>query len=96
VTCTRQVLHDIALGKGDKEDGKDKSDKGKKKVILKERFLTHSFPLHLTGSQFHALTRVMTRRTARVTMGMARSVMMGMARRVTTRTNPTRVRKRLF
>jgi hypothetical protein len=42
------------------------------------------------------MARVTTRRVARATMGMTRSVMTGMARRVTTRTNLTRVRKRIF
>jgi hypothetical protein len=51
VTCTRQVLHDIALGKGDKEDGKEKSNKGKKKVILKECF---SLTLFLCTWQVHS------------------------------------------
>jgi hypothetical protein len=43
----------IVVGKGDNEDGKGKSNKGKGMDYSKQLFLTHSF-CPLTGSQYHA------------------------------------------
>jgi hypothetical protein len=81
------------LGKSDNEDDKEgKSNKGKGMGYSEQLFLTHSFLLHLTGSQYHALAKVMTR-TVRVTTGMARRrVMMRMARSVMTRMTRTMTR----
>jgi hypothetical protein len=70
------------LGKGDNNDGKDKSDKGKGKGHSERLFLTPSFPLYLTDSQYHALARAMMMRVrmARLTTGIARRVMTRMVR----------------
>jgi hypothetical protein len=43
----------IVLGKGDNENGKGKSNKGKRMDYSEQLFLTHSF-CHLTHSQYHA------------------------------------------